>query len=278
MTLLALRRGRSSWFEEVRCAAHLVSPITMFCHRRSGRFDGNEPSLATALQGKQGVQGACALGGSSPSNLLEPSQTTSSQSQVWSVLSPEFREGQLYRTFSSYFFTVETRCLGVVQAQRTSSHLLEPPHHRESKVWRVLSHEVGEVRLYRTFSLYSVTGETRCAGCLCPRAVCVQAPRTSANLLEPHHYRASQVCGVLSPVFGVVRLYRTMSSYLVTGETRFAVCLCTSSAALQGKQGVQHLEPPRTSSNFIVAELARCEGFVRDGSSVPNLLAISVRV
>ena len=38
--------------------------------------------LTTSLQGKQGVQGAYALvrGGSSASNLLEPSRTTSSQS------------------------------------------------------------------------------------------------------------------------------------------------------------------------------------------------------
>ena len=35
---------------------------------------------------------------------------------------------------------------------------------RDSKVWRVLSHEFRVVRLYRTFSNYIVTGETRCAG------------------------------------------------------------------------------------------------------------------
>ena len=39
------------------------------------------PSLSTALQGKQGVQGASALGrgGSSTSNLIEPTRTTASQ-------------------------------------------------------------------------------------------------------------------------------------------------------------------------------------------------------
>ena len=39
-------------------------------------FDCTEPSLSTSLQGKQGVQGAYALvrGGSSTSNLVEPSQ------------------------------------------------------------------------------------------------------------------------------------------------------------------------------------------------------------
>ena len=49
---------------------------------------------------------------------------------------------------------------GVVQAHRTSSNLLEPHHHRDNKVCRVLSHEFGVVRPYRTVSVW-------CAGCLC---------------------------------------------------------------------------------------------------------------
>ena len=79
----------------------------------SGWFNCTEPSLTTSLQGKQGVQGACALvrGGSSASNLLEPH------------------------------------------------------HRRDNKVYRFLSHEFGVVRLYRTFSNYIFTGEARCAGC-----------------------------------------------------------------------------------------------------------------
>ena len=55
----------------------------------------------------------------------------------------------------------------MVQAHRTSSNLLEPHHYRDSKVFRVLSHEFGVVRLYRTFSIYIVTEIARCAGCLC---------------------------------------------------------------------------------------------------------------
>ena len=43
---------------------------------------------------------------------------------------------------------------GVVQAHRTSSNLLEPHHYKDSKVCKVLSHEFGVVRLYRTFSIY----------------------------------------------------------------------------------------------------------------------------
>ena len=57
--------------------------------------------------------------------------------------------------------------------------------------------EFGVVQLYRTFSNYISSGNTRCAGC--------------------------------NMEFGVVRLYRTFSNYIFTGETRCAGCLCTSS-------------------------------------------------
>ena len=69
-----------------------------------------------------------------------------------------------------------------VEPPRTFSNhialLLEPHHYRDSKVFRVLSHEFGVVRLYRTFSII-VTGETRCAGCLCTSSVWFEPPRTS---------------------------------------------------------------------------------------------------
>ena len=129
---------------------------------------------------------------------------------------------------------------GVVQAQRTSSNLLEPHHYRASKVCRVLSHEFGVVRLYRTLSLYSVTGETRCAVCLGTRARWFkrsEPPRTFSNHL-------------------IAELARCVAFFHMR-----AVCFdCTEPSmptSLPGKQGVQHVEPPRTSSNFIVAELAR---------------------
>ena len=63
---------------------HIIAAIARcveLFHSSSGGFDSTEPFLNTSLQGKQGVQGARALvrGGSSASNLLEPSRTTSSQ-------------------------------------------------------------------------------------------------------------------------------------------------------------------------------------------------------
>ena len=170
------------------------------------------------------------------------------------------------------------------------------------------------VRPYRTFSVYIVTGETRCAGCLCTSsgwfkhiephrifsnhiiteiARCVEfchmssggstvpnllylhryrgnkvcrvlctcsvwfkhiEPRSS-NLLEPHHYKDSKVCRVLSHEFGVVRLYRTFSIYIVTKIARCAGWLCTSS------RWFKHIEPHRIFSNHIITEIARCVEF-----------------
>ena len=57
------------------------SKVCRVCHMSSGWFDCTDPSLSTSLQGKQGMQGAYALvrGGSSKSNLVEPSRTTSLQ-------------------------------------------------------------------------------------------------------------------------------------------------------------------------------------------------------
>ena len=83
----------------------------------------------------------------------------------------------------------------------------------------------------------------------------VRGGSSASNLLEPHHCRDSKVCRVLSHQFGVVRLYRTFSNYIFTGETRCAGCLCTSSGWFK------RIEPPRTFSNHIIAEIARCIQF-----------------
>ena len=98
----------------------------------------------------------------------------------------------------------------MVQAHRISSNLLDPHPHRDSMV-----------RLYRTFSYYSFTGETRFAGCLCTSSGCfkyIEPPRTFSNHIS-------------------------------------ARCLGTSLG------WVKHIEPPRTFSNLIIAERARCVEF-----------------
>ena len=75
----------SGWFKRIEpprtFSNHIIAEIARFFHMSSGWFDCTEPSLTSSLQGKQGVQGAYALvlGGSSASNLLEPSRTTSLQ-------------------------------------------------------------------------------------------------------------------------------------------------------------------------------------------------------
>ena len=75
----ALFRGGSSASNLSRTTSSQRS--IEFFHMSSGWFDCTEPSLTSSLQGKQGVQGAYALvwGGSSTSNLLEPSRPTSLQ-------------------------------------------------------------------------------------------------------------------------------------------------------------------------------------------------------
>ena len=83
----------------------------------------------------------------------------------------------------------------------------------------------------------------------------VQAYQTSSNLLEPHHYKDSKVCRVLSHEFEVVRQYRTFSIYIVREIARCAVCLCTSSGWFK------HIEPHRTFPNHIITKIARCVRF-----------------
>ena len=115
---------------------------------------------------------------------------------------------------------------GVQGAYGLVSNLLEPHHYSDSKVFRVLSHEFGVVRPYRTFSIYIATGETRSAGCLCSS----------------------------SGWFKHIEPRRTLSNYIITEVERF-VEFCTCSGLFTS------IEPPRTFSNHIITEIARCLEF-----------------
>ena len=95
------------------------------------------------------------------------------------------------------------------------------------------------VRLYQTFSIYIIAGETRCAGCLC----------NSSEWFKP--IRDSNVWRGLSHEFCVVLLYQSFSIYIIAGETRCAGSLCTSSGWFK------HIEPHRTYSNHNITEIAR---------------------
>ena len=126
------------------------------------------------------------------SNLLEPHHYK--DSKVCSVLSHEFGVVRLYRTFSIYIVTEIARCAGClctcsgwfknIEPHRTLS---KPHHYRDSKVFRVLSHEFGVVRLHLTFSIYIVAGGNKVCRVLMHLFGVVQAHRTSSNLPEPHH-------------------------------------------------------------------------------------------
>ena len=68
----------------------------------------------------------------------------------------------------------------------------------------------------------------------------VQGGSSTSNLLEPHRYRDSKVCRVLSHEFGVVRLYRTFPIYIITRSAYALVRGGSSTANL--------VEPSRTTS------------------------------
>ena len=153
---------------------------------------------------------------------------------------------RLYRTFSNYSSSGDTRCagckmhrLGEVQAQRTSSNLLELHPHRDSKVYRLLSQEFGVVRLVRTFSDCSFTGARRSEGARCTswkRFKHIEPQRTFSNYILKHFEPqqtfsnyfltelARYIARLLSHKFGVVRLDRTFSDYIFTGDRTSAGC------------------------------------------------------
>ena len=136
----------------------------------------------------------------------------------------------------------------MVQAHRTSSNLLEPHHYRDSKVCRVLSHEFGVVRLYRTFSIYIVAGETRCAGCLCNCSgwfKYIEPRRTFPNHIITEIAKCVEFCHMSLGWF----------DHTETVSVWCAGCLCTSSGWFK------HIEPRRTIPNHIITEIAKCVEF-----------------
>ena len=73
------------------------------------------------------------------------------------------------------------------------------------------------------------------------------------------------------PCFRVVRLYRTFSNNIFTGEARCAGCLCTSSGWFK------YIEPPQTFSNHIIAEIARCVEYSHMSSGWFDCTALEAR-
>ena len=189
---------------------------------------------------------------------------------MWRSLSHAFGVVRLYRTFSIYIVAGETRCAWCLCPSSGCFKHIEPLHYRDSKLWKVLTHEFGVARPYRNFSINIVKGETRCAGCLGTSSGWfkhIEPQRTYSNHSSTELARCGEVCHISSGWFD-----------------------CTEPSlgtSLQGKQGVQgayaigrggsstsnrieptrttmrsgwfkHIEPDRTYSNHNITEIARC--------------------
>ena len=139
----------------------------------------------------------------------------------------------------------------VVQAHRTSSNLLEPHHCRDSKVFRVVSHMSSGWFEYTepSLTIYIFTGETRCAGCFCTSSGWFKRIEPILNHIIAEIARSIEFFHMSSEWFDYTE--PSLTIYIFTGETRCAGCLCTSSGWFK------RIEPPRTFSNHIIAEIAR---------------------
>ena len=165
---------------------------------------------------------------------------------------------RLHRTFSIYIVTGETRSAGCLCSSSGWFKHIEPRR-------TFLNHIITEIARCVAFCHMSsgwfdhtepslstsLKGKQGVQGANGP----VLGGSSTSNLLEPYHYSDSKVFRVLSHEFGVVRPYRTFSIYIVTGETRCAGYLCTSSGLFK------HIEPRRTFPNHIITEIEKCVEF-----------------
>ena len=159
-----------------------------FFHMSSGWFDWTEPSPTTSLQGIQGVQGAICTS-SGRFKRIEPHRTFSND-----IHTERARYIDFFYMSSGWFDWTEpsptTSLHGIegvqgalvreVQATRTSSNLLEVHSQRASKVNRLLSHELGVIRLDGTFSNYISSGVQ---GAICTSWMRFKHIETSSNYL-----------------------------------------------------------------------------------------------
>ena len=151
-----------------------------------------------------------------------------------------FKHSEPTRTTPSQCSRCVGHSFGVVEAQRTSSHLQETHHHRASTVWRVLLHYVGVVQAPRTYTNHTILTSTelaRCEGCL----------STSSGWFkhsEPH---------------------RTCTNHTITELARCVGCFCTSS----GGSSTSNLhEPHQHSSSKVCRVLLLGQGRMAGGASV----------
>ena len=151
----------------------------------------------------------------------------------------------------------------MVQAQRTSSNLLEPHHHRDSKVCRVLSHEFGVVRLYRTF--YNTRG-SRCVWYLytCSGWFNSSEPlRTFMNRFNTEKARCVEVSHRRSKWSDYTEPFRITYSQGIKEKARYVEVSHMSS------RWFDYTEPHLHKGIKVCSGV---QGLVRGGSSTSNLL------
>ena len=178
-----------------------------FFHMSSGWFDCTEPSLTTSLQGIQGVQGAICTGSGRFKN-IKPHRTFSNF-----ILTEIARYIEFYYTSLGWFDegAICTRWMRFkhIEPHRTFSNYILTETARNLYLFHIVRSGSTVPNL-----LFKSSGDARCAGCNMHRFGEVPAHRTSSNLLELHPHRDSKVYRLLSHEFGVVRLYRTFSTYI----------------------------------------------------------------
>ena len=212
----------SGWFKHIEpprtISNHIITKIARyveFCHISSGWFDCTEPSLSTSLQGQQGMQGVVHL----------------------------FGVVQAHRTSSNHIITKIARCVEFCHMSsgwfdHTEPSLSTSLQGKQGKVWKLLSHEFGVVRPYRTFSVYIVTSETRSAGCLC----------TSSGWfkhIEPHRTFSNHI---ITEIAKCVEFCHMSSGWFDHTEPSLSGVQGAYALVRGGSSTSNHVEPSRTTS------------------------------
>jgi len=160
----------------------------------------------------------------------------------------------------------------MVQAEWTSrTYVLEPHHHRDSKVRRGLLHEFKVVRPYGTFSIYIVKGETRSVGCLCNSSGWfkhIELHQTYSNHNTTEIARCGEVCHMSSGWFDCTEPSLSISLQVRGCSSRSNLTELTWNTTSQGVK--QHefrvVRLYHSFSIYIIAGETRCAGFLCSSS------------
>ena len=144
--------------------------------------------------------------------LFEPLRTYSTRAG-W------FKHSEPHRTYTLLTITELARCVGCFCSSSGWFKHSKPTRTTPSQCSRCVGHSFGVVEAQRTSSNLQETHHHR-ASTVCRVLLhvfgVVQALRTSSNLHEPPQHRASKVCRVLMPSFRVVQAQRTYTNHTIT--------------------------------------------------------------